>query len=112
MAGAMAALGRVPTWLRERFTEQDDEAATTALERLEDAPDSPSRMTALAEVVDRLATDDEFRTGLEALVTEVEGAGVDVGSVVQSAWGNQNVQMTGIANSDIRANFGRSPKQG
>lgn len=102
------ALRRMVGWLRERFTGGGDEVGARALSRVEDAPDSPSRTRELAEVLDqRSDADAEFRAALERLVTEARVEGVDVGSITQTAWGNQNVQTSGVANSEINVTFGQ-----
>jgi predicted metallo-beta-lactamase superfamily hydrolase len=107
VSGAAEALHRVTSWLRERFSGEKDEAGARALARVADAPDSPSRARELAEVIDqRSASDPEFRTSLEALVTEARKAGVQVGSITQVARGNQNVQNAAIADSEIHISYG------
>ena len=60
---AAAARGFV-SWLRHRVGWNSPPEASTALARVEDAPDSPSRLQELAEVLDRWAeADTEFRLG-------------------------------------------------
>jgi hypothetical protein len=103
-------LRRLVGWLRDRFTGDKDEAGARALARVEDAPDSPARIRELADVLDqRAGTDAEFRAALEALVAEARSAGVNVGSITQTAQGDQNVQSAGLVGSDIRVTYGQSP---
>ena len=69
-----------------------------ALARVEDAPDSPSRVQALAGLIDqRASVDDVLRGELEALVAEARAGSVDVGSIAQSVIGDQNVQVAGAS---------------
>ena len=107
VAGAAGVLHRLAGWLRERFSRDKDEAGTRALARVADAPDSPSRIRELADVIDqRSESDPEFRASLEALVTEARSAGVQVGSITQTAWGSHNVQNAGVADSEIHVSYG------
>ena len=108
--GGAGVLGRLLGWLRDRFSGDKDEAGARALARVEDAPDSPSRVRELAGVLDeRTGADGEFRAALEALVAEARSAGVDVGSITQTAWGNQNVQNAGVVDSEIHVTYGQPP---
>ena len=103
--GGAEALGRMLSFLRERFSRENDEGANQALERLADAPDSPKRVHALAELLDKRAErSPEFRVELEALVEEARGAGVDIGSIAQTAIGDGNVQIAGLNNSQVNVN--------
>ena len=107
--GGAAVLGRLVSWLRERLG-AGGESGGVVLARVEDAPDSPSRVRELAGVVDaRAADDDEFRVGLEALVAEARAGGVDVGSITQTLWGNQNVQSAVVTDSEITVTYGQPP---
>jgi hypothetical protein len=106
VAGAAGVLGRLVDRVRARFRERDDASGMQALERVVDAPDSPSRLTALAAAVDGQAVDDGFRAELEVLIAETQRSGVDVASVVQTAWGNQNVQIGGVTGSEIQVTYG------
>src|SRR6478609_6582576 len=94
---AKSAVSRLVGWLRDRFTRTGDEEGAQALAWAEGAPDSPSRMRTLAEVVDRRAeTDPEFNSQLQQLVDEAkQQQGLQVGSIAQSAVGDQNVQAAG-----------------
>lgn len=108
---AGAALGRLVGWLRQRLTDDGDEAGAAALARVEEIPDSPSRVAVLAALVDQRAHDAKgFRNELERLVTEVKSAGVDVGSTDQKAIGDQNVQIAGVADSTVQVSYGTSPR--
>lgn len=101
--GGEGALARLVGWLRRRFSDDDQhDDAHTALTRLEEVPDSPSRLQALAGVIDgRAEADPGFRAELEALVKQAHAAGMDVGTIVQTAWGDQNVQIGGVQGSSI-----------
>jgi hypothetical protein len=106
--GAAGGLGRLVGWLRARLSGSESDAA--ALARVEEVPDSPSRVKELAAAIDRLAADPQFRSELQAMVEESREAGVDVESVSQSVWGNQNVQVAGVSDSEIRVNYGQPPQ--
>ncbi|HEV1998455.1 MAG TPA: hypothetical protein VGR61_10045, partial [Candidatus Dormibacteraeota bacterium] len=57
----------------------------------------PSQLKALAAAIDRHALDDPgFARELDDLVAEAGQSGADVQSVVQSAWGNQNIQVANV----------------
>ena len=80
----------------------DDGEDSTALERVENAPDSPKRVAALAHLLDaRAASEPEFRAKLEALVAEAGKAGVGIQSIAQTAYGDQNSQFANISDSEI-----------
>lgn len=106
-------LRRLVRTLRERFSRTDDQPAMVALERVEDAPDSPTRMRELALLLDeRAAGDPGFRGELEAFVREAERAGVDVDSITQTVWGDQNVVSNETTNSSITVAFEAAPRRG
>jgi hypothetical protein len=106
--GSAGVLKRFVGWLRERFSADAEQEGAAALARVEDAPDSPSRLRELAEVLDRRAhADAGFGSELKSLVDETQASGVDVGSIVQTAWGNQNVQTAGVVGSEITVNYGQ-----
>lgn len=108
-AGA-TALGRLMDWLRERFTRSDKTAAGVALANVENVPDSPSRVRALAEAIDlRSAEDPSFRMELKALLEQVRGSGIHVAPISQSAVGNHNVQIADVAGSSVSISYD-SPK--
>jgi uncharacterized protein (UPF0335 family) len=89
------------------------DVGSTALARLEDAPDSPSRLRELAEVVDeRASAEPELRRELNDLVQEARGAGVDIESIVQTAVGSQNVQIAGLVESEVAIDLGRNATGG
>ena len=107
--GLPAAVGKVRDWLRERFSHQDEEASV-ALARVEDVPDSPSRLQALAEVIDRRAEADAvFKTELQELIAQARASGVDMGAVSQIAQGIGIVQIAHTSNSTITVNQGGTP---
>lgn len=108
--GGETVLERLVGWLRQRFSGEEQREAQTALAHVEQVPDSPSRLGALAEVIDRRAgADAEFRSELEALVKEAQAGGVDIGSIAQTAWGDQNVQIAGVEGSSINLTYGQRP---
>jgi hypothetical protein len=108
--GTSGVVGRMVGWLRNRFSDAEHSEGSVALARLEDAPDSPTRVRELARIVDQYAeADPGLRAELEALVKEARTAGVDVGSITQSAWGNQNVQAGGVVDSEIAVTYGTPP---
>lgn len=98
------ALSKLVGWIRSKFT--GDGSVTLA--RVEAAPDSPKRLTALATAIDHQAQSDEgFRSELLALVRDAERDGVDVRSVTQQAWGIQNVLVANARGADIRVTYDR-----
>jgi hypothetical protein len=98
----VGAMRRLAGTLRAWFKRDDDEEGLRALERVEDAPDSPSRQAELAMVVDvRAAQSNEFRLAVEGLIQEAQKAGVEVDSIVQTAIGSQNVQNAGLVDSEV-----------
>jgi hypothetical protein len=108
--GGESALRRVFDALKRRFSEAEEEAGSSALERLEDAPDSPQRIRELAQLLDERADAvPGLRRELEALVEDVRGAGIDVDSVSQTALGDQNVQAAGMVNSEVNVTFAAQP---
>ena len=108
--GGAGALSGIVAWLRKRFSGPEDNQGATALPRIEDAPDSPSRLRELAKVVDRRAdAEPSFRSELAALVEEARSGGVDMGSIVQTAWGHQNVQNAGVVDSEVTVTYGQPP---
>jgi len=108
-AGFAAARKLVET-LRRRFASAMDDDGAAALDRLADAPDSASRASALATLVDdRAGGSPGLREELEALVKEARDGGVDVDSISQAAQGSQIVQNAGINNSEVNVSQGPAP---
>jgi hypothetical protein len=109
-AGA-SALGPLVRWLRDRFSRGDgDEVAAAALSKVEDAPDSPSRVRALAEEIDRKAASDaKFKAGLEDLIREAKDQGVDMKAVSQIAEGSGIVQVANTEHTTITVSQGSVP---
>ncbi len=103
------ALARLVGWLRKRFADDGAVEASAALAKVEEVPDSASLVRGLAAVVDRRAEDPGFRSELQGLVEQAQAAGVDVGSIVQTAWGDQNVQNAGVTGSTINVSYGQPP---
>jgi len=107
---AKASLTRLLRWLRDRFSRDGDTAGSTALANAKQVPDSPSRVVALAAAINRrAAADPGFRRELDRLVQEAKNDGVQVESVAQTAWGNQNVQNSHVAGSTITTSYGSVP---
>lgn len=93
--------------LRKRLSSEGDATTETALARVEDAPDSPSRAQELASALDaRAEQDPAFADELRSLVAEAKGAGVDVETITQTIWGNQNVQAAGLTDSEVNVSYG------
>jgi hypothetical protein len=108
--GGAEALGRLVGWLRGRFSDDGDEVGSAALAQVEEVPDSPSRINALAEVLNQRAKDVEgFRAALEDLVAKAESAGVNIGAIKQKASGCQVTQIGGVVNSDVRVSHSGPP---
>jgi len=104
------ALRRLIAFLRHRFSHDVEAATSTALARVEDAPDNLSQVQELAAAIDRVAElDPAFRSALEGLIAEGRRSGVDVGTIVQTAKGHQNVQIAGVADSEVHMSFGQPP---
>jgi hypothetical protein len=111
--GASSVLGRVVGWLRARFSRTGDAEASAALAKVEEVPDSPSRVKALATVLDsRAEADPEFRAGLERFVDEAKAGGVEVKSITQTAFGDQNVQVADVQDSSVNVSYGGTPPAG
>lgn len=108
--GGESVLRRLVAALRARFSGAADRAAGDALARVQEVPDSPSRVRALGAVIDeRVEGDAGLRSELEALVAQARGAGVDVERISQVAWGDQNVQAAGLVDSEVNVSYGSPP---
>ncbi len=95
---SVGALTRFAGWLRRRVVGHPD--SSTALERVEAAPDSPSRVQALAQALDRFGQQESAFAGeLREQVEQARRAGVEVTSIAQSVWGDQNVQVADVQGS-------------
>lgn len=115
VGGAPGVLGQLVGWLKQRFSNDNDDEkpVAQALSRVEDAPDSPSRIEQLASVLDAWANADPgFRDELRQLVNNASTGGVDVGSIAQNVWGNQNVTSAGVTGSDIFVTYYAPPSSG
>jgi len=68
-------------------------------------------MSALADLVDRRAeADPEFKSQLQQLVDDAKQQhGLQVGSIAQSAVGNQNVQAAGNQYTSVTVSYGSAP---
>lgn len=90
--GAIGALKGVVERVRQQM--RGDPEGEAALARVEDPPAGPGHIKVLAGAIDRHAQDDpDFAKELEALVAKARAGGADVQSAVQSAWGDQNIQV-------------------
>jgi hypothetical protein len=100
-----AVIGRLVGRIRRHFREHGDAADRAALARVEDPPASAKHLETLAAAIDRHAgSDPNLGAELQGLVDEAGKAGVDVGSIVQSAWGDHNIQIAGVSGSTISIN--------
>jgi hypothetical protein len=107
LKGGRSAVSRIASWLRDKFSSDPEGEEASALNLVEKAPDSPLLIRALAELIDRRAQeDDEFRSELEALVTEAKESGTDIEGITQTVWGDRNVQNAGIVDSEIHITYG------
>lgn len=103
-----AVLGRLAGRVRRHFREHGDDTDRAALTRVEDPPASPKHLEALAIAIDRHArADPTLRKELQGLVDEAAKTDVDVTSIVQSAWGDHNVQIAGVTGSTVSINSRR-----
>ena len=107
-AGA-SAISKIIEWLRSRLSGGKD----SALERLEDAPDSPSREKALADQVDAFLTANPALTSeLQALVAKARAAEAGYQTSTQSVTnGSANVQNAHIHDSTVTTSFGSGAGQ-
>jgi hypothetical protein len=103
---AGGVLRRLAKVVRGRLSKGSGEDQA-ALAGAEAAPDSAKQLARLTEALERqIKDDDAFRSELERLVGEASAAGVDVGSVVQSAVGVGTVQIAGVSASSISVRTG------
>ena len=102
--GGEGALRRLVELVRDRLS--GDEEGSKALERVDDAHDSPSRVEALAQILaERTKDDQDFRQELEALVEEAEGSGINVGSIAQATYGKQSPAF-GVVTGKVNVSYG------
>ena len=107
---AKAAVGRLVVWLRDRFGRDSDQAGVQALAAAEKYGGPVARQE-LADAVDgKASTDTGFKAEVERLVEQAEQHGVDIKTITQNAWGNQNTQIADITGSTI--NIGGQPGTG
>ena len=89
--GSETVLRRIVSRLKASCSAARDEAASSALELVERAPDSPLSVHALANALDdRAASDAEFRAELVAIVEDARRDPV-AGSFVTEVYGNAQV---------------------
>jgi hypothetical protein len=97
-----AVVGRLVGKVRRHFREHGDDADRAALARVEDPPAAAKHLETLAAAIDRHAgSEPELAAELRRLVDEAARSNLDVGSIVQSAWGDHNVQIAGVSGSTI-----------
>jgi len=98
------ALRRLVNLVRSRLS--GDKEGSKTLERVEDAPDSPERIEALAHILSEQAKDDpEFRQEMETLVEEAKGSGINVGGIVQATYGKESPAF-GFVIGEVNLNYG------
>jgi hypothetical protein len=107
---ADAALGRLVSWLRGRFSEDRDKAGAVALASVEEIPGSPSRIAELARIIDQRAKGvEEFRIALESLVADVRPGEVRPISISQVGYGEKSPLIAGVSDSPIRISYSVPP---
>lgn len=105
------AMRKVLAALRRRFAETDDEEGIKALERLAEAPGQSASARELATRIDeQVQGSPEFGLELKDLVGEAREAGVRVDSAAQIAIGEQNVQVSGVVDSQVNVRQGSPPR--
>lgn len=105
-AGA-SGLRQFTDWLRGRVAGREVE--TVALDRVEDAPDSASRVQVLSAALDQRAEEDRtFRDELSGAIEQARQDGVEVKSIAQTAIGNQNVQVADVQGA-VSVTYGDRP---
>lgn len=110
-AGA-GAVARLVAAVRKRFSDRGDDAGSAALERVEEAADSPSRVRELADAIDRQAVDPAFRAELEQTIEAARKEGVDVTAICQAAFGDQDVQIANVSGqSTVTVSYGTPPAE-
>ncbi len=93
-------------FLRDRFSRDGDAPASAALARVEDAPTAVRGCGNWRAVITGLAQrDPAFRSELEELLADARKAGVAVGTVTQTAIGDQNVQIGGAVSSPVNVSY-------
>ena len=99
------AVGKVVAWVKHRF------AGRAELAKLEDAPDSPSRKTALGQIIDAELIDDE-RTQLFRLLEDAQRAAPSeffhIGSITATHGGVAVAQNTGDITMTYNASADRA----
>lgn len=100
-AGA-AALIQLMQWLRQQLSSDDGVTGAAELAKVEEVPDSPTWVRALAEAIDgRAAEDQKFKIELKTLIEQVRAAGVQVSPVSQIVIGDQNIQVAQAENVSV-----------
>ena len=103
-AGA-GVLGRLVTAVRDRFTASDDTDGQAALARVEDPPVGDAQLAKLAAAIDAQAADEAWARQLQQLVDDAGAdSTVDVKRVVQQIYGDRNIAVADVSNSQISIN--------
>jgi hypothetical protein len=103
--------GRLVGAVRRHFRKHGSDQDKEALANLEAAPASLKRLQALASAIDAHArADGSWREELQALIEETKSGGVYVGTLTQSAWGDHNIQIGGVA-AEITRRSEQPPRQ-
>ena len=85
-------LSKVGGWLRDRFSHDDDHDGIAALDEVEDVPDSPTRVEALARHLDtRIRADTGFQEELTVAMDQAGAIGGEVGAFVVNVRDNAKV---------------------
>jgi hypothetical protein len=105
-----AVIGRLVGRIRRHFREHGNDADRATLARIEDPPASAKHLETLAAAIDRhVRSDPKLGVDLQGLVDEAGKANLDVSSIVQSAWGDHNVQIADVSASTISINTSPPP---
>lgn len=107
---AKSAVGRLAKWLRDRFSSSDDPSELEKLNTAEQITDSERVRAALALAIDdRAGRDGDFAAELARLVNEAVDQGASTAPTIQTAVGNQNVQIAHVSGSTITTSSGSAP---
>ena len=100
-------LRRLIEVVRERLAGGDDRGQVEALKKVEEVPDSASRIETLARAIDLRADEDpDFRNQVGTLIGQAEEAEVDVKAAVQVAYGANSPQFQNTIGSEVNISYG------